>query len=225
MKSLGFGTLEVRPDARPLNPEAILEALSRNNVECVIIGSFGAILHGIQLEITDIDLVPRLSDENIRALARALSELGVDEDHGTGLAVIKFLGEMPEFIRSSKIWTFLTESGEVDVTLSPDGFPEGYDALVDEAQAGGGLGSSVLVASLEDIARSKEVAGRDKDREALKKFPVTVRSRPPIPLPPLPKQNELTMRMRGYKSRTGLVLRPTTDRRTGKTVMRWMRPS
>lgn len=212
----------MHPNAKPLDPDAILDTLIANNIECVIIGSFGAILHDIPLARTDIDIVPKLTVENICALAKALLELGVDDDHGVSSAVVKFIQEMPEFIKSNSTWTILTDYGEVDLVMKPEGFPNGYDDLVDHAEDIEG-GPTVLIASLEDIKRSKEVAGRDKDREALKKFPYIPSSKRPIPLPPLPATNELAMRMRSAGKKNGLVLRPTTDRRTGKTVMRWMR--
>ncbi len=213
----------MHPDAKPLDAEKVLTKLDKHGVECVVIGSYGAIMHGVPLTETDIDLVPKLTKDNVRALAKALIDLGVDERHGASPAVVRFLQEMPEFITSNSIWVVLTDHGEVDITMRPGGFPGGYDDLVDNAEDVGG-GSTVLIASLEDIKRSKEVAGREKDREALEKFPDIPRSRPPIPLPPLPIRDELTMRMRSASNKGGLVLRPTTDRRTGKTVMRWMRP-
>ena len=214
----------MHPNAKPLEPDIILAALVRNHVECVIIGSFGAIAHGVELDMTDIDLVPKLTAVNVRAIAKALSEIGLDDEHGASPAVIGFLHEMPEFINSNSTWVILTDAGQVDLTTQPDGFPGGYYDLVRNA---GGIenNSTVLVACLEDIKRSKEIAGRNKDKQALKMFPVdTPPSRRSTPLPPLPTRDELTTRMREGGNKGELVLKPTTDRRTGKTVMRWMRP-
>lgn len=61
-----------------------------------------------------------------------------------------------------------TDAGDLDLTISPAGFPGGYDDLVDasvEMDLGGG--GSVRAAALRDVIRSKEAAGRDKDNAAL----------------------------------------------------------
>ncbi len=142
----------MHPDAKPLDPDAVLAALDRYGVRAVIIGSLAAAMQGVDLPLTDIDLVPELSESNVRALAAALRELGIDGERGVSPTVVAFMDQMPGFIRSSDVWTVLTERGEVDITPRPDGFP-----------------------------------------------------------------------VRGTR-RAGLVLMPTVDRRTGRQVMRWMRP-
>ena len=152
-------------------------------------------MQGVELDFTDIDLVPELSSDNVRALARALVELGIDQGHGTSREVIAFMLEKPEFIRAADVWTVLTSHGEVDVTLRPDGFPNGYIDLVDE-DVGRDEESKILVASLEDIRRSKEIAGRDKDVAALRMFPRDRRVKPLRPLPPRPHRDEEALRLR-----------------------------
>lgn len=212
----------VHPDAKPLDPEAVLAALARHGVRAVIIGSLAAAMQGVDLPLTDIDLVPELSEGNVRALVGALEELGIDSERGVSPAVVAFMDQMPGFIRSSDMWTVLTERGEVDITLRLDGFPNGYDDLVDQEVARG-TGSGILLASLDDIRRSKEIAGRDKDVEALRKFPRHPDGAP-RPLPPRPPAEEAALAARVGARRAGLVLKPTVDRRTGRQVMRWMRP-
>ena len=186
----------MHPDAKPLDPEAVLAALDRHGVRAVIIGSLAAAMQGVDLPLTDIDLVPELSEANVRALAGALRELGIDQERGVSPAVVTFMERMPAFIRSSDVWTVLTERGEVDITLRPDGFPNGYDDLVDEEVARD-AGSGILLASLDDIRRSKEIAGRDKDIEALGKFPGhSRRAGTQRPLPPRPPADEAALRAR-----------------------------
>ena len=55
--------MHVHPEAAALQPELILKALLRNRVNCVIVGSFGAIAQGVDLEYTDIDLCIDMSAE------------------------------------------------------------------------------------------------------------------------------------------------------------------
>lgn len=64
-------------------------------------------------------------------------------------------------------WTFVTDHGYLDVALLPDG-TQGYDDLRRSAtreQITETL--QVNVASLADVIRSKEAAGREKDRAVL----------------------------------------------------------
>ena len=56
----------------------------------------------------------------------------------------------------------ITRHGPLDVTYRPDG-TEGYDDLVRSAVIIRLLGVDVTVASLDDVIRSKEAAGRAKD--------------------------------------------------------------
>jgi hypothetical protein len=64
-------------------------------------------------------------------------------------------------------WTFVTKFGFLDIALLPDG-TRGYDDLKRDAtweQLTDAL--AVSVASLADVIRSKEAAGREKDRAVL----------------------------------------------------------
>lgn len=55
----------------------ILRALSEHDVSFVIIGGFGARLHGSQRQTEDIDIVPDTGQQNLERLAAALTELGI----------------------------------------------------------------------------------------------------------------------------------------------------
>ncbi|HZY76707.1 MAG TPA: hypothetical protein VFE40_10335 [Jatrophihabitantaceae bacterium] len=59
-----------------------------------------------------------------------------------------------------------TPYGDLDLTFLPAG-TDGYPDLVVQAQPRRVGGIEVLVASLDDVIRSKEAAARNKDVEAL----------------------------------------------------------
>jgi hypothetical protein len=66
-------------------------------------------------------------------------------------------------LSTADTWTLTTSAGDLDLCFAPAG-TRGYDDLRRDAsreQLGAGL--SVAVASLRDVIRSKEAAGRDKD--------------------------------------------------------------
>jgi len=64
------------------------------------------------------------------------------------------------------IWNLTTRYGDLDITVTPSG-TFGYDDLRREAIDIEIRGVHVKLASLADVVRSKEAAGRDKDRRAL----------------------------------------------------------
>ena len=72
----------------------------------------------------------------------------------------------PESLARVRIWNLVTDHGNLDITFVPSG-TRGYDDLVRDVDPKTVREIPVPVASLADIVRSKEAAGRDKDRLAL----------------------------------------------------------
>jgi hypothetical protein len=64
------------------------------------------------------------------------------------------------------VWTFSTKHGRLDVALEPSG-TQGYKDLRRGAQETEIDGMRIVVASLEDVIRSKEAANRERDRAVL----------------------------------------------------------
>lgn len=150
------------------DPVALLRALTDHRVDFVVIGGVAARLRGAPLLTQDIDVTPSSDQANLERLAAALSDLEARlrsaADHG-GVP----LPADPDLLRSATIWTLTTRLGDLDLVFEPDG-TAGYPDLVRSAE---GLTVAVnpplevAVASLADVIRSKEAAGRDKDRAAL----------------------------------------------------------
>ena len=147
---------------------AIAECLNRHEVEYVFIGGGAAQLHGAPVTRTrDADVVPSKAGENLDRLAAALRELDarlwVGAAEPDGLVMIfdrRTLGQIAGFLN------LITRFGPIDITYRPDG-TEGYEDLVRGAVTIRLLDVDVTVASLEDVIRSKEAAGRAKDIAAL----------------------------------------------------------
>ena len=64
------------------------------------------------------------------------------------------------------IWNLVTDLGDLDITFVPSG-TQGYRDLERDAEVMTVRGVSVPVASLADVIRSKEAAGRARDRAVL----------------------------------------------------------
>ncbi|GAC1482128.1 MAG: hypothetical protein NVS1B4_26990 [Gemmatimonadaceae bacterium] len=151
----------------PMSDEQIAgvaECLNRHEVEYVLVGGGAAQLHGAPVMRTrDVDVVPSKSDDNLDRLSAALREMnarvwvGPNEPDGLAMAFDRgTLGQIEGFLN------LVTSFGPLDVTYRPDG-TGGYADLAQSVVIVKLLGVDVPIASLEDIIRSKEAAGRPKD--------------------------------------------------------------
>ena len=62
----------------------------------------------------------------------------------------------------ARMWNLVTTAGRLDIAFEPAGV-KGYDDLKKDAERFEAFGVRFFVASLDDIIRSKEAAGRPKD--------------------------------------------------------------
>jgi hypothetical protein len=72
----------------------------------------------------------------------------------------------PESLRRVRIWNLQTTQGDLDIAFEPSG-TRGYEDLRRDMVALRVRGLEVPVASLADVIRSKEAAGRERDRAVL----------------------------------------------------------
>jgi len=154
------------PDKEPeFQPEELLRTLREHGVRFVLIGGFAAVLYGSPYVTTDLDVVPDASTANLRRLSDALramhakvwtqnEPLGIPFDHSAAS------------LADARIWNLVTDYGRLDVTFTPSG-TQGYKDLARDAAHSTVLGVELDVASLADVVRSKEAAGREKDRLVL----------------------------------------------------------
>lgn len=152
------------PDVE-FHPEGLLKVLARHGVRHVLIGGFAGVIHGSPYVTTDIDVVPDATVANLERLSDALDELHArvwtDADPG-GVA----FGHDAASLAASRMWSLVTDFGRLDITFEPSG-TRGYPDVARDAVRLTILGAEVDVASLADVIRSKEAAGREKDRLVL----------------------------------------------------------
>jgi hypothetical protein len=152
-------------EAREFDPQEILRVLEAHGVEYVLIGGLAAALHGSPHVTSDVDVTPEGGRENLRRLARALEDLD---------ARIRAPGEpdgLPfdrsaEMLSRVSLLNLATRAGNLDLLFEPAG-TRGYPDLVRGAIEIQMHGVLVRVASLADVIRSKEAAGRERDRLVL----------------------------------------------------------
>lgn len=154
------------PETIPYQPDAMLEVLERHHVLYVVIGGFAAELRGSPYVTRDVDVTPARTRDNLGRLATALTELEA-KLRVTGLEYPLEIRLDDRTFDQGTMWTFVTKYGYLDIALLPDG-TRGYDDLKRGAtweQLTDVV--AISVASLADVIRSKEAAGREKDRAVL----------------------------------------------------------
>jgi len=155
--------------SRDFDPERMLSAMVEEGVQFVLIGGMAAILHGDVGVTVDLDVVPDRDAANLERLARALRTLGArirTEGEPEGLA-FDCSAQFFANLSPDSIVNMTTEAGDLDVTFRPSGTQGFPDLRRDAIEIEAAERLHIWVASLADVIRSKEAAGRDKDRLAL----------------------------------------------------------
>lgn len=139
--------------------------LERHGVRYVLIGGLAATLYGSPNVTTDVDITPATDRANLRKLAQALDELDArirTEGEPEGLA----FDRSAEMLERVAMLNLTTRAGNLDLAFEPQG-TWGYPDLRRHAVTIEVHGLQVPVAALADVIRSKEAAGRDRDRLVL----------------------------------------------------------
>jgi hypothetical protein len=132
----------------------------------VLIGALAAIAQGSPIPTEDVDVTPAQDIENLDRLATALRDLGARLRTPTDPDGLEFPIDAT-YLAGNDTWTLTTKYGDLDLAFVPSG-TRGYEDLRRNAvELELGTGRAVTVASLADVIRSKEAAGRLKDEGQL----------------------------------------------------------
>ena len=162
-------------DVAAFDPARLIRVLNRHKVRFVLIGALAARLHGFPRLTADADIVPADDRANLERLAGALKELHAKvytESVPEGLAFDRSAAALAR----AQLWNLVTDAGRLDIVFTPAG-TKGYHDLTKDAEQFEAFGVRFFAASLDDIIRSKEAAGRGKDEDdvlllrALKRSP------------------------------------------------------
>jgi hypothetical protein len=146
-------------------PEKLLGILARHGVRHVLMGGFAGVIHGSPYVTTDVDVVPDPAAANIERLSAALDELHAKVWTAAEPAGVPFDHDATS-LTESRTWNLVSDFGRLDITFEPSG-TNGFADVARDAVHLTILGAEVDVASLADVIRSKEAAGREKDRLVL----------------------------------------------------------
>lgn len=133
-------------------------------MDFILIGALAAYLHGSPLPTFDVDITPNPDLDNLARLSQALTAMDA-KIRAEGVDPLPF-SHTARSLAGSNIWNLSTRYGDIDIATVPSG-THGYKDLLKGATRLKIGATTLLLASLADIIRSKEAAGRDKDRRAL----------------------------------------------------------
>ena len=165
--SAGHGVGDRPVGSSDLDAVMIASVMNRHNVEYVVIGAYAAIAQQAPIAPTrDIDFTPEDSDENLSRVSAALKELDARIRTGADDNGLRFDHDARS-LRRADMWNLICRYGEFDISFRPAGFDTGYAALILRAHRVLVEGVEMFVADLDDVIRSKELAGRPKDLRVL----------------------------------------------------------
>jgi hypothetical protein len=146
-------------------PEKILEALNEHGVQYVLIGGLAAALHGSVNPTFDVDIIPATTGDNLDRLSGALKSLDA-RIRVDGVPDGLLFAHDAKSLAAMTTLNLVTRYGDLDIASQPAGLPR-YEDWASKASSVDLLGVVIPVADLGDIVRSKEAAGRDKDKAQL----------------------------------------------------------
>lgn len=143
---------------------AILQVLVEHGVGLVVIGGWAAVAHGSPLPTRDVDIVPDTDAAHLTRLSSALRVLDARVRNGDE-APLPAANDATS-LAGATFWNLTTTHGDLDIRFAPSDTQD-YGDLSRDAVEVVLRGTPVRLTSLADVIRSKEAAGRDKDRRAL----------------------------------------------------------
>jgi hypothetical protein len=145
------------PDFDPL---PLLEALTAEKVDFVVIGAVAGGVHGSAYTTQDLDIAYARDRRNLERLAAALRKLSASLRGAPPGLPFQLDAETLE---NGSHFTFATPYGSLDILSDPDGAPP-YRVLKAQGTTATIRGQQVAVASLDHLIAMKEASGRTKDK-------------------------------------------------------------
>jgi len=144
----------------------LLQRLIEADVEFVIVGGFGGVLHGSSLVTRDLDVCALLTPANVEKLRATFRDL--HPTHRQTSNRLSFLDNPTPGVEVKNLY-LQTDFGPLDLMSSITGVGD-YQRVAAAAITVELFGKRVRVISIEDLISAKEALGRDKDLLAAKEL-------------------------------------------------------
>jgi predicted nucleotidyltransferase len=143
----------------------LFAALNRHQVSYVLIGGLAVALHGVERNTMDVDVCVVVSPDNLARLVAAAQELKLQPLLPVPLSALQDIETLQRWHTERHLQAFALQSDQLagvtlDVLLFPPVAPED---MVQHAQRLDIGGVQVPLASIDDLIRLKQSAGRPID--------------------------------------------------------------
>ncbi|MDD4978921.1 MAG: hypothetical protein PHI29_09845 [Gallionella sp.] len=144
----------------------LLELLSDEQVQYVLVGGLAVQLHGFLRSTFDIDLVLAMDDENLIRFIAVAQRLGLIPVIPVGIESLRNGKQIEQWYREKGMLAFALREPQVggsvvDILVRPD-VP--FETLNANAIVGDLFGRIVRIASISDLLTMKRISNRPKDQ-------------------------------------------------------------
>ena len=144
----------------------LLQSLSDEQVQYVLIGGLAVQLHGFLRSTFDIDLVLAMNDENLVRFITVAKHYGLVPVIPVPIEALKNVSQIDQWHREKGMLAFALREPHiggsvVDILVRPE-VP--FDTLMANAVMGKLFARQVWIASIDDLLTMKRIANRPKDQ-------------------------------------------------------------
>jgi len=159
---------------------AVIQQFNRRGVRYVVVGMAGINYYARNSAETfatlDYDLLLEPSLSNVERAILVLQQFGFTLGTSTGLL---YRADLRRMVRHRTTLTATTPDGlMIELLLAVSGYP--FSELARDAATVTIRGVPVKVGRLSKLLRSKQLAGRPKDRQFLRRYQALLREEPPV---------------------------------------------
>jgi hypothetical protein len=144
----------------------LLQSLSGESVQYVLVGGLAVQLHGFMRSTFDIDLVLAMNDENLARFIAVAKRYGLVPSIPVPIDSLRDANQIEQWHREKGMLAFALREPQVggsvvDILVRPN-VP--FEQLMANAVAGELFAQKIWIASIDDLITMKRIANRAKDQ-------------------------------------------------------------
>ncbi|MEO7623357.1 MAG: nucleotidyl transferase AbiEii/AbiGii toxin family protein, partial [Gallionella sp.] len=144
----------------------LLQSLSGESIQYVLVGGLAVQLHGFMRSTFDIDLVLAMNDENLARFIAVAKRYGLVPSIPVPIDTLRDVNQIEQWHRAKGMLAFALREPQiggsvVDILVRPH-VP--FEQLMANAVAGELFAQKIWIASIDDLITMKRIANRAKDQ-------------------------------------------------------------